>query len=97
MEEKKSINKEKKNSWKDFEVGGVWDNGKYLYIKIEDKKNGEKKIYKAFRNKFKNEDKHPDWKVYENLPELNKNRPQHPKPKKIDEEESSAFDGDDFL
>jgi uncharacterized protein (DUF736 family) len=57
-------------------IGGVWvktdkNGNKYLSIQID------KQGYKAFKNKYKTEEKHPDFRVVKNEPKepLNEPRP----------------------
>lgn len=79
------------NSWKDYEVGGMWENkNKSFYLKIDFKDGNGIQVLKAFKNQFKDEgSKVPDFKIYKDLPE---NKPQPPKKRRPLESEDIDLD-----
>jgi hypothetical protein len=70
MSENKNANKQQDNdpnSWKNRERGAIWAYPDKLSIFIKDS-NGKELKYVAFKNKFKSEEKHPEWRVYTEIP-----------------------------
>ena len=66
-------------------IGGVWvkttkTGEKYLSIQID------KEGYKAFKNKYKTEDKHPDFRVVRNDPNFKKDTETKPEVNPLDDD-----------
>ena len=59
-----------KNEWQDREIGALWkrDNGsqKYLTGKMKDKDGNEQQVV-IFKNKFKDKENQPDFRVYKSV------------------------------
>jgi hypothetical protein len=57
---------EAKKHWEDREVGAIWVGDNSLKIKMKDR-DGNKVELVAFKNRFKSEKKHPDWRLYKSI------------------------------
>ena len=83
----------KTDSWKDYEVGGLWENngGETFYIQLDFDDGKGKVVLKAFRNQFKKEgSRQPDFRVYKDLPDTRKQPPKVRKP--LEAENDNPFD-----
>jgi len=87
MSENNTKTKEQaKSEWAARERGAIWQYEDKLSITLKNKDGNDVKLV-AFRNKFKNESKHPDWRVYT---ELHKDNSASAKPVKTTEKKVVA-------